>query len=74
MMSKTGDESNRTFHEPNQVLEDCPTCRRETPHAVAIEILEESTDPGGTAYSREPYRVSVCELCETETQLRMNDQ
>jgi hypothetical protein len=73
-MSKTGDDSSRRLHEPGYVVEDCPDCQRETPHVVSIEILEESTEGTKTAYSREPYRVSVCEYCETRERLRMNDQ
>lgn len=73
-MSKTGDDPSRRLHEPGYVLEDCPDCGRETPHTVSIEILEEGTDSEKIAYSREPYRVSVCEHCGSTEQLRMNDQ
>jgi hypothetical protein len=73
-MSKTGDDPSRRLHEPGSVLEHCGECGRETPHAVSIEILEEGSGGEKVAYSREPYRVSVCERCGSTEQLRMNDQ
>jgi hypothetical protein len=56
-----------------EVTEECPACGRETPHTVRIEIRTESTKPENRAYSREPYRVTVCQRCETERAQRMND-
>ena len=53
--------------------EDCPACGRTTTHTVRIEIRTESTKPENRAYSREPYRVTVCQTCETERSQRMND-
>jgi hypothetical protein len=75
-MSKTGEDPSRTFDGPDHAREECPECQRETPHAVSIEILEEGTGEGEgeAAYSREPYRVTVCEYCERREELRMNDQ
>jgi hypothetical protein len=53
--------------------ERCEHCGRETPHAVRIELRTESTRERNAAFSREPYRVSQCRDCGTETARRMND-
>ncbi|MEF8783125.1 MAG: hypothetical protein V5A39_03230 [Haloarculaceae archaeon] len=73
-MIEIGDKPSHTLHDPRHILEDCSSCQRETPHHVSIEIREENPDPERAAYSREPYRVSVCARCEREKQVRMNDR
>lgn len=57
---------------PNHT-EPCTTCRRETPHTVRIEIRTESRKRENAAFSREPYRVAICQYCDGETVLRMNN-
>jgi hypothetical protein len=56
-----------------ELMEDCPACGHETSHTVRIEIRTESTKPENRAYSREPYRLSVCQRCGCERSERMND-
>lgn len=53
--------------------EECPTCENETAHDVSVQIFAESTDSENAAFSREPYRVSVCSVCGHEEQVRMNN-
>jgi len=53
--------------------EGCSDCGAQTPHAVAVEIRTESDDEENAAFSREPYRVTVCRVCGDETALRMNN-
>lgn len=53
--------------------EACATCERTTPHEVSVEILTESTQEENAAFSREPYRVSKCQICGTTTEIRMNN-
>lgn len=55
------------------MLEECPSCSRETPHRVSVQILTESTKPENAQFSREPYRVAVCAACGEETKTRMNN-
>ena len=55
------------------MTEDCPACGRETPHDVSVQILTESSKEKNAEFSREPYRVSVCNGCGTETKTRMNN-
>lgn len=55
------------------VHEMCSVCGRETPHDVSVKILTESSKTENAQFSREPYRVSVCQICDSETSLRMNN-
>lgn len=55
------------------IHEMCTSCGRKTPHDVSVKILTESTKPENAQFSREPYRVSVCQTCGSETSLRMNN-
>lgn len=55
------------------MAEDCSRCGSETPHAVSIQILTENADSDNAAFSREPYRVSRCLVCDDETAVRMNN-
>ncbi|MFC6960621.1 DUF7835 family putative zinc beta-ribbon protein [Halocatena marina] len=57
----------------NAIYEECPTCDRETSHSVSLQILTESNKTENAQFSREPYRVSKCQICGTETTLRMNN-
>jgi hypothetical protein len=56
-----------------EVDEHCVVCEDDTLHTVHIEIRTESTKPENRAYSREPYRVTICTVCDTEHAQRMND-
>jgi hypothetical protein len=58
---------------PDTSLELCPDCGRETRHAVRVEIRTENPASSNAAFSREPYRVAVCDVCEAESIQRMND-
>lgn len=53
--------------------EQCSECSRETPHAVSVQILTENTTSENAAFSREPYRVSKCQVCGHEVSIRMNN-
>lgn len=64
-MSKPAPDPNDVPPKLNQVFEACADCGRETLHSVTIEIEPET---------RRPYRVSVCEQCETTERLRINNQ
>jgi hypothetical protein len=55
------------------MTEECAECERETPHEVNIELLTESSKVENAEFSREPYRVSACRVCGTETSVRMNN-
>jgi hypothetical protein len=63
----------RTDESDGAMREWCETCERETPHDVSIRLRTESKRPKNAEYSREPYRVSACQICGTERTLRMND-
>jgi len=70
--SRVVSEMATTPDAPN-FAESCPSCGRDTPHEVSVEILTESTERENAEFSREPYRVSECRICGTTTQLRMNN-
>ncbi|AGB38827.1 DUF7835 family putative zinc beta-ribbon protein [Natronococcus occultus] len=55
------------------LTEDCPQCGRETLHSVSIQLRTESETGQNTACSREPYRVSECQVCHTRESQRMNN-
>lgn len=55
------------------MTEECDHCGRTTPHDVTVEILTESSSPENAAFSREPYRVSECEVCGATEKTRMNN-
>lgn len=55
------------------VTEDCTQCNRETRHRVAVKILTESGREENAQFSREPYRVSTCQVCGDQTHTRMNN-
>lgn len=62
-----------TKHQSNDIHEECVECGRETSHNVSLQILTESDKRENAQFSREPYRVSTCRICGTETKLRMNN-
>ncbi|WP_254538175.1 DUF7835 family putative zinc beta-ribbon protein [Halomarina litorea] len=62
-----------TRNRSNDMDEHCPDCGRETPHSVSLQILTESTKKENAQFSREPYRVSSCRVCGSETSQRMNN-
>ena len=51
----------------------CEACADETPHAVRVELRTESGKRKNREFSREPYRVAVCEACGAEATTRMNN-
>jgi ribosomal protein S14 len=53
--------------------ERCDRCGRETPHSVSIRILTENARSENAAFSREPYRVTECEVCGASESVRMNN-
>lgn len=62
-----------TRMDDNRMLEDCTECDNQTPHDVRIELLTESTKQQNSEFSREPYRVSTCQMCGREETMRMNN-
>lgn len=59
-------------HEPvdgaaTTMVEPCDRCDRETVHEVFVHVFVESADAANPAFSRQPYRVSVCTECGAET-------
>lgn len=69
-MSSLGEAASQSF---SSVTEECDDCGRDTPHEVTVEIRTESEDHEHAEFSREPYRVSECLNCGTETTTRMNN-
>jgi len=51
----------------------CPGCETDQPHDVSIRLQTENEASDNAAYSREPYRVAVCQSCGRGTERRMND-
>lgn len=64
----TDDEDSGPFDE---VTEECDGCERETTHTVTVELRQENPD---STFSTEPYRVSECTVCGSETTRRMNNE
>jgi rRNA maturation protein Nop10 len=54
-------------------VEQCEDCGDETPHDVSISLVTESKKRSNAEFSREPYRVRVCEHCGARTEQRMNN-
>jgi hypothetical protein len=50
-------------------IEECADCEAETPHEVSVELRSEGDSP----FAREPYRVTECQTCGTETTTRLNN-
>lgn len=59
--------------DPPELTEWCDSCGRETHHEVSIAIRTESSKALNAQYSREPYRVSMCNACGHEQSVRMNN-
>lgn len=59
--------------DPDVVREPCVDCGEETPHRMRVEIRTESETTENARFSREPYRIAVCQRCKAETATRMND-
>ena len=59
--------------DPDEMVEPCANCGRETPHAVSVELRTESTDGANASFSREPYRVAECRTCGEAFAQRMSD-
>lgn len=55
------------------ITEECSDCSCQTAHEVTVTLLTESTKPENAEFSREPYRVSECQVCGTQTERRMNN-
>ncbi|MFC7167540.1 hypothetical protein [Halospeciosus flavus] len=51
----------------------CENCGQETAHSVSVELKTESSKSENSEFSREPYRVTECRSCGTETSQRMNN-
>ncbi|WP_276272790.1 hypothetical protein [Haloarcula litorea] len=62
-----------TTNDGVSMSEACSTCERETPHEVSVRINTESTKAENREFSREPYRVSTCQICGATTETRMNN-
>jgi formate dehydrogenase assembly factor FdhD len=58
---------------PGDIRERCTSCDAETVHEVQVEIRTESSKEENAEFSREPYRVSTCVRCGTESVQRMNN-
>jgi ribosomal protein L37E len=57
----------------NAVTEECERCGFSTKHQVTVEILSESQDGDNAQFSREPYRISECQVCGSTKAIRMNN-
>lgn len=75
-MLSSPDEQNAMATQPSDldgVTESCPECARDTTHKVRVELRTESAKDENSEFSREPYRVSTCMDCGSETVQRMNN-
>lgn len=54
-------------------VEQCSTCDATTPHAVTLQLVTESGREENSQFSREPYRVSECQVCGSTERIRMNN-
>ena len=54
-------------------VEFCEACGDETFHEVRVELRTESAKRENAEFSREPYRVAVCEACGGTAATRMNN-
>jgi len=55
------------------ISETCDECGRETPHEVSVQIRTESQKRENAEFSREPYRVTECQVCGATSSQRMNN-
>ena len=70
--TKVGDGM-ATTNDGVDMSEACADCGRDTPHAVSVQIETESSKTENAEFSREPYRVSECQVCGATTSTRMNN-
>lgn len=54
-------------------MERCPSCDASTPHQVTLQLVTESGREENSQFSREPYRVSECQVCGATESIRMNN-
>ena len=68
-------DQERSTHSATEhdTFELCENCGSEMPHEVHIEIRTESSKRENAEFSREPYRISTCVACRTESAIRMNN-
>lgn len=57
----------------NAMTEKCERCGLATLHEVTVQILNESPDGENAEFSREPYRISECQVCGSTDAVRMNN-
>ena len=55
------------------ITESCDECGRDTPHEVSVQIRTESQKRENAEFSREPYRVTECQVCGESSSQRMNN-
>lgn len=55
------------------LTEFCGNCERETSHQVSVQIRTESKKQQNAEFSREPYRVTECLVCNEVSSQRMNN-
>ena len=55
------------------LTEHCEACETDTLHQVSVQMRTESKKDENAEFSREPYRVSECRICGTQTKRRMNN-
>ncbi len=56
-----------------EIVEQCENCDGKTTHRVFVKIITESDEETNAEFSREPYRITECVNCGTESRQRMND-
>jgi ribosomal protein L44E len=62
-----------TSNRADERSEYCPACDRETAHTVSLQIITESENMDNAQFSREPYRVTECQVCGETDAVRMNN-
>ncbi|PSQ58900.1 MAG: hypothetical protein BRD23_05665 [Halobacteriales archaeon SW_9_67_25] len=62
-----------TTNDIDDLTEECDECDRQTLHTISVKILTESRQAENAQYSREPYRISECQVCGDIEQTRMNN-
>ncbi|WP_458190643.1 DUF7835 family putative zinc beta-ribbon protein [Haladaptatus sp. NG-WS-4] len=56
-----------------ETTEQCENCGEKTPHHASVELITESDKDENAAFSREPYRITECSQCGTESRQRVNN-
>ncbi|WP_458210092.1 DUF7835 family putative zinc beta-ribbon protein [Haladaptatus sp. NG-SE-30] len=62
-----------TQSEFKETTEQCDNCATKTHHRVSVELITESDKEKNAAFSREPYRITECTQCGTESHQRVNN-